>query len=165
MFQRWQAGTRSVIVWRSTGTTAAPAVPATVKRARWYLYNNHRLFYWQANGTTDTVTPPLTPAALAELYGGNIFAGRREKKKEPPPLDIMVHLIARDEGGKKELIAALPKRARADLSPELALVSDLVTRIEAASAVVKARVRKMYEERELWLEEEEDEELLLLTFQ
>lgn len=114
----------------------------------------------------EAVAPPLTPQQLAELYGGNIFAKRREKKKHPPPLEIMVQLIARDEGGKASLIEALPKTVRKELPPpQLALVSDLVTRIEAASAAVHAKVRRMYEERELWLEEEEDDELLLLTFQ
>ena len=77
------------------------------------------------------VVPPivLPPAALAEMYGGYIgsLKGKKKKKKELPPLEVMVEHLAAEPEGKIEVIKVLPKRVQQFFpDPGLALVSELV---------------------------------------
>jgi hypothetical protein len=95
------------------------------------------------------VPPILPPQALAELYGGNIFKVRKAKKREqprkkPPLAEIVRELV--DDGAKHAVVATLPKREQGYLQE--VSVEELLARVEAATAKVKAEVRRLWVERE-----------------
>jgi hypothetical protein len=107
-------------------------------------------------------TPPLTPAELAQLYGGRAVAGKRKREEEQEAsIEVMVRAIAVDPDlGKKAVVAALPKTAQRRFLPNLPVVRDeeLIRAVQTASAAVRARIVGLYQE----LEEEEDDELMLM---
>lgn len=110
------------------------------------------------------VTPPpiLPPAALAELYGGGLLHGKKKRRLEEVPLDVMVDVIGREPEGKIELIRALPKPVQRHYpDPQIVALSALVVEIESASQRVYDRVEQLYREY-LEAEDAEEDDILFL---
>jgi hypothetical protein len=110
---------------------------------------------------TGSITPPLTPTQLAEMYGGGAWQkGRKKKKKHDAPLEVMVKVLMEDPKVKESLVSALPKYIQSELpDPGLATLEQLVSKIEHASETVRVKVERMYAEQ---VEEEEDDLWMLL---
>ena len=93
------------------------------------------------------------------MYGGWHF-GKKKKPEHRAPLEVMVSVLMREPDSKLEMIKALPKSIRQHFpDPELAVLHEVVSRLEASSEATRAKIVRMYDAQ---VEDEEDDLWMLV---